>query len=94
MNRHTFVIVSLVAITVLGGIAAALALVNDDDPDQIGAEPAPATGPDFDGVTFTDPQGAYRLDVDPTWETDPEPSARGCRVVGTSTRARRPTAST
>jgi hypothetical protein len=74
VNRRALVIVSLVAITILGGIAAALALVNDDDPDQIGAEPAPATGPDFDGVTFTDPQGAYRLDVDPTWETDPEPS--------------------
>ncbi len=67
-KRRTVLIVSLVAILVLGTIGASLLLLtgNGDDGDSSGETPA-ATGQLSSATRFRDPQGAYSLEVDPLW---------------------------
>jgi hypothetical protein len=67
VNRRALVIVSVIALVTLGSIALALALANSDSANGSSAEPTPETGREFDGVTFSDPQGDYRIDIDPDW---------------------------
>jgi hypothetical protein len=67
-KRRAVLIVSLVAILVLGAIGASLLLLtgNGDDSDGSGETPA-ATGQLAAATRYRDPQGAYSLEVDPQW---------------------------
>jgi hypothetical protein len=66
-GRRTVLIVSLVAILVLAGIGASLVTLTSTDGSGDDDDRVAAGGPDADGVSFTDPQGAYTLDIDPRW---------------------------
>ena len=68
-------IVSLAAITILGAIALALALMTNDGGSPGVAEPTPDSGPGADGMRFDDPQGTYHLDIAPTWQASEPPRA-------------------
>ncbi len=78
-KRRTVLIVSLVAILVLGTIGASLLFLtgNDNDSDSSGETPA-ATGQLASAMRFRDPQGAYSLEVDPQWQAPT--SAAGANV--------------
>ena len=77
MNRRALVIVSLAAVTILGAIALALALMSNDGASPGVVEPTPESGPGSDGVRFDDPQGTYRIDIDPDWHAvTPVPASR------------------
>jgi hypothetical protein len=68
-RRRTVLIVSLVAILILGVIGTSLALLTGDSDggDSEGDEVA-LTGPDADVVRFEDPQHAYTVEIDPRWQ--------------------------
>ena len=66
-KRRTVLIVSLVAILVLGTIAASLLLFTGNDDNNEGSETPAATGQLSSATRFRDPQGAYSLEVDPQW---------------------------
>ena len=67
-KRRTVLIVSLVAILLLGTIAASLLLFTGNDDDNEGSETPAATGQLASATRFRDPQGAYSLEVDPQWQ--------------------------
>jgi hypothetical protein len=67
VRRRALVIVSVIAIVVLGALGAALAFMTDTSDDDGSAEPAPRTAPDPEAQRFVDPQGAYTLEIDPAW---------------------------
>jgi hypothetical protein len=67
-KRRTVLIVSLVAILLLGTIAASLLLFTGNDDDKEGSETPAATGQLASATRFRDPQGAYSLEVDPQWQ--------------------------
>jgi hypothetical protein len=66
-KRRSVLIVSLVAILVLGAIGTSLLLLTGNDDDKEGSETPAATGQLTSATRFRDPQGAYSLEVDPQW---------------------------
>jgi hypothetical protein len=67
-RRRTVLIVSLVAIVILGVIGTSLVLLTGDSDGSDGSgEQIDVTGPHADATAFDDPQGAYTVDIDPRW---------------------------
>jgi hypothetical protein len=75
VDRRALVVVSVIAIAMLGSIALALTFVDNGSANGPTAEPVPVTGAEFDGVRFEDPQGTYRIDVAPEWRIEPSAGA-------------------
>jgi hypothetical protein len=71
VNRRAFLIVTLVAIVMLGAIGTSLVLLTNDADTDGNAEPAPGTASDPAAVRFDDPEGRYTLEIDPDWRVGP-----------------------
>jgi hypothetical protein len=72
---RTILLVSVVAVLVLGALGVSLLLLagGSDDDDDPGNAVVP-TVPTGDVISFRDPQGAYTMDIDPEWEQSVTPN--------------------